>query len=140
MWDNHHVCLTECLGRTKLAPVTEQPPTKFALALKRYRTITREGLTQRALAAELGKDPITLSRYERDASPVGDDWTAHELERLTGVAPPRTRAELSAQREDALRDSRGRGASRDVVEAVSEAGAPPARARPRRRRRGEGHV
>ena len=120
--------------------MTDQPPTAFARALKRYRKITRKGLTQKALAAELGKDPITISRYERDSSPVGDDWIAHELERLTGVAPPRTRAELSEQLADALRESKGPGASRGAVAEGSEATAPLGRARPKRRPRGQGRA
>jgi hypothetical protein len=69
--------------------------TEFALRLKRHRAITRR-LTQVEYAAELGIHPISLSRYERDASPVGEDWVAEELTKVTGVPAPRRFEELSA--------------------------------------------
>jgi hypothetical protein len=53
-------------------------------------------MTQVEYAAELGIHPISLSRYERDASPVGEDWVAEELTKVTGVPAPRTFEELSA--------------------------------------------
>lgn len=98
-----------------------QGPTEFAQRLRDHRESRK--LTQSQFAAELGINTITLSRYERGATPVGIPWVASDLERLLKVAPPRTKAELAAQLEAWQLAHNGRGASRDVVgEASAEAG------------------
>lgn len=127
---------------SSLVGVTRRRRSPFAQRLFEHRKLERR-LTQVEYAAELKIHPISLSRYELDKSPVGDEWLAQELFRVTGIMPPRTNAELSELVEGADAETSGRDEKREAGRAAaakaSGAGTPRVPRRPKRRPNGREH-
>lgn len=72
----------------------KRKPTRFAAKLRAARIAER--ITQKQLANRHGVDSVTISRYERDASPVGIPWLAPILSKYAGTPAPTTSQELEA--------------------------------------------